>query len=132
LYTLEKYYEFLEKKIDVVEWSGFEIDVSELHPDTFPHQKDAIIWAGRIGRGLIAMSFGLGKTRIAIELAKQVVKKTGDKFLIICPLGVKHQFVNEDGPTLGVNFQYVTSDLDIEMATTDYLITNYERVRDAR
>lgn len=48
--TLQDYYEFLEKKIDVVEWSGFEIDVSELHPDTFPHQKDAIVWAGRIGR----------------------------------------------------------------------------------
>ncbi len=95
LYSLDKYFEFLENKMDVVQWSGFEIDVSDLHPDTFPHQKDAIRWAARIGRGLIAMSFGLGKTRIAIELAKQIVKRTGGQFLMVCPLGVKHQFVNE-------------------------------------
>ena len=128
--TLEDYYKFLENKMDVVEWSGFEVDVDDLHPATFPHQKDAITWAARIGRGLIAMSFGLGKTRIAIELAKQVVKKTDGQFLVVCPLGVKHQFANEDGPILGVKFQYVTSDQDIEMATTPFLITNYERVRD--
>lgn len=128
--TKQAYLKFLESKIDVVEWQGFEIDVSELHSECFPHQKDAIRWAARIGRGLIAMSFGLGKTRIAIELAKQVVNRTGGKFLMICPLGVKHQFINEDGPVLGVNFQYVTSNQDIEMANTPYLITNYERVRD--
>ena len=127
---LTDYYQFLENKMDVVEWSGFEIDVSDLHPDTFPHQKDAIRWAARIGRGLIAMSFGLGKTRIAIELAKQVVTRTDGKFLMICPLGVKHQFTEEDGPVLGVKFQYVTSDQDIKTSNTPYLITNYERVRD--
>lgn len=127
---LEQYYTFLNNKIELADYSGFAIDPVELHPSNFPHQNDAIQWAARLGRGLIAMSFGLGKTAIQIELARLIHQRTGDKFLIVCPLGVKHQFSEEDGPRLGIHFQYVTSDAEIESAATPYLITNYERIRD--
>jgi len=50
--------------------------------------------------------------------------------LQVCPLGVKHQFVEEDGPMVGIEWQYVTSTKEILEATSPYLITNYERVRD--
>ena len=69
-------------------------------------------------------------THDQIEIAKQIYKKTGKPFLIICPLGVKHQFQYEDGPRLGVTIEYITSDDDFALADTPYLITNYERVRD--
>jgi hypothetical protein len=127
---INTYQEFLESKIVDFESVGFDVDPADLHPSTKEHQRDSIIWAAKQGRALIAMSFGLGKTHIQIELAKLIHKMTGDKFLVICPLGVKHQFSVEDGPRLGVDFEYVTSDADIHLSTTPYLITNYERIRE--
>lgn len=125
------YHEFLKTKIDFVDRSGFDVCPANLHPALFPHQRDAILWAARQGRALIAMSFGLGKTRIQIELGRLVLARTpGAKFLVVCPLGVKHQFSEEDGPALGVRFEYVRTDSEIEAAETSYLITNYERIRD--
>ncbi len=124
------YREFLESKIVVAHRDGFDVSAMDIHPECFPHQKDAIKWAAGLGRALIAMSFGLGKTRIQCELARLIHLQTGKKFMVICPLGVKHQFVNEDGPILGVNWQYCTSDDDIKNSQTPFIITNYERVRD--
>jgi DNA modification methylase len=124
------YRQFIEGKITVAERAGFEVDPAELHPSTMPHQRDAILWAARLGRALIAMSFGLGKTHIQIELARLIHERTGKRFLVVCPLGVKHQFAEEDGPRLGVRWLYVRTDAEIQAATSPYLITNYERVRD--
>jgi DNA modification methylase len=124
------YDEFLRSKITVAKKSGFEPDMEKYHPSLMPHQRDAVTWALRLGKALIAMSFGLGKTRQQCEIAKQIVNHTGGKFLVVCPLGVKHQFVEEDGPVMGITWQYVRNDAEIEATQTDYLITNYERVRD--
>lgn len=120
----------LKHKITQVERAGFAADPAGLHPSAYPHQRDAILWALKLGRALIAMSFGLGKTHIQVELARLIHQRTGKAFLVICPLGVKHQFTEEDGPRLGTRWQYVTSDAEIAAADTPYLITNYERVRE--
>lgn len=124
------YRKFLESKVIVAERTGFDGSRSDIHRKCFPHQKDAIQWAVGLGRALIAMSFGLGKTRIQCEIARLVHTETAKKFLVICPLGVKHQFVNEDGPVLGVEWQYCKTDEEVRSAKTPYIITNYERVRD--
>lgn len=124
------YTAFLKSKVKVVHQASLDVAESELHPSAFPHQRDAIRWALRVGKALIAMSFGLGKTHVQVEIARLVVERTGGRFLIICPLGVRHQFTEEDGPRLGVRFQYVRTDAEIEAADTPFLITNYERVRD--
>ena len=124
------YEEFLRTKITIADRSGFEVDPSEIDPSLKPHQSDAVIWAAGLGKALIAMSFGLGKSRIQIALAKMVNQQTGKPFLIVCPLGVKHQFSEEDGPAMGTRWKYVRNDAEIETADTPFLITNYERVRD--
>lgn len=124
------YRNFLESKIVVAKRHGMDVSRADIHPDCFPHQKDAIQWAVSLGRALIAMSFGLGKTRIQCEIARNIHLQTGKKFLVICPLGVKHQFIFEDGPILGVSWEYCKTDDDIKNARTPYIITNYERVRD--
>lgn len=103
---------------------------SDLDPANFPHQSDAIRWAANLGKALIAMKFGLGKTRIQCELARLIHQRTQAPFLVICPLGVKTQFSEEDGPLLGMKWQYVRTDEEVQAAKTPYLITNYERVRD--
>ncbi len=124
------YEAFLKSKIVVASRAGFDVPVSDLHPGNKPHQNDAIRWGASLGRALIAMSFGLGKTRIQCELARLIHARTGKPFLVVCPLGVKHQFAVEDGPTLGMTWQYVRNDAELKAAPTPYLITNYERVRD--
>lgn len=131
---MEEYQKFLRSKIQVVDKVGFDVQDHELNPGNFPHQNASIKWALKMGRALLAMSFGLGKTRIQSEIARIIHERTGKKFLLICPLGVKYQFVNEDGPVLGMKWRYVTCDNDIKFFEREdkdaYFITNYERVRD--
>jgi hypothetical protein len=124
------YRQFLETKIILTERTGFIVNDADLNPENFDHQNAAIKWAASLGRALLAMSFGLGKTRIQSELARLIHERTGKKFLVICPLGVKHQFSEEDGPKLGMVWQYCKTDDDIKNSQSAYIITNYERVRD--
>jgi DNA modification methylase len=128
--TTTDYRQFLENKIVTVSKSGFDIENTELSPSNFPHQNDAIRWALRMGRALIAMSFGLGKTRIQCEIARIIHARFGGPFLVVCPLGVKTQFSEEDGPSLNMHWQYIRTTAEAKAADTPYLITNYERVRD--
>ena len=129
-FDMDAYNDFIANKIDVVHTAGWEIESDEAHPALFPHQQDIVAWAIRHGKGLIAASFGLGKTRIEIDLMRLVHKRTGKKTLIICPLGVRHQFIDADGPEMGVKIKYVRNDAEALASDTPYLLTNYERVRD--
>lgn len=129
----EAYPHFLESKIAITKQAGVDVMYSDLHPGLYQHQCDTVIWALRLGRALIAKSFGLGKTRDQIEIARQLVKRSGQPFLVVCPLGVKHQFSEEDGPAMATDWLYVKTDEDIRQAVSEgkrYFITNYERVRE--
>lgn len=123
------YYEFLKNKLAVALRLGLDY-CGEPNPHLLPHAQIAVRWALRQGRALVAASFGMTKTRMQIDLARQIYIQTGKKVLQICPLGVKHQFQYEDGPTMGIRYAYVTCDDDIYNADTPFLITNYERPRD--
>ena len=127
---LNEYIEFLKNKVQLT--SGDGLKPVDMHPSLFPHQKDIVGWALQRGKALIAAKFGMGKSRIQIELMRQVHAQTGRKVLVICPLGVKHQFIHEDGPAMGVAFQYIGNDEQGLNANTPFLITNYERVRDGQ
>jgi DNA modification methylase len=126
------YLRFLESKVrGKAEAVPCSFDASLIHPSTKPHQRDSILWALNRECALLAESFGLGKTQIQNEIARLLLAAyPGTKFLIVTPLGVRHQFIDEDGPRLGVKWQYVYDDATIQAADTPFLITNYERVRD--
>lgn len=128
----QAYVDFLKSKPEVKRAQGLNIHADEMHESLMPHQRDIVQWALRRERGLIAASFGLGKSRIQIELMRQVHKATGRKTLIVAPLGVRQQFRSEDGPAMGVNFVYVGSDAELVDCESPYLITNYERLRDGQ
>lgn len=132
--STKAYLRFLESKVrGKAEGAPCSFDASLIHPSTKPHQRDSILWALTQECALIAARFGLGKTQIQIEIARLLLAAYPDhKFLIISPLGVRHQFIDEDGPRLGVKWQYVYDDASIEAADTPFLITNYERVRDGQ
>ena len=128
---IDAYYRWIaEAKIDIHSGGGFNLTPTDLHPSLFPHQRDTVIWMLARGKALNASSFGLGKTRIALECLRQIHNRTGGKTLIVCPLGVRSQFTIEDGPAMGMHLQYVRTDAEALAVDTPYLITNYERVRE--
>lgn len=125
----QSYIEFLKGKIPQAEVMGFE-PVSEPHESLKPHQRDIACWAMRGGRRAIFANFGLGKTRINLQVAKWITESKG-RYLIVAPLGVRAEFIDCDGPAMDATVQYVKSDAEIQSAGRDtILITNYERVRD--
>lgn len=128
---LEQYMQFLKDKVQLQKGNSG-IESTEFHPSLFSYQCDIVAWALCRCKGLIAAKFGMGKTRIQIELLRQVHRMTGRKVLVICPLGVKHQFMYEDGPAMDAQFVYIGNDEDGLNADTPFLITNYERVRDGQ
>lgn len=130
--TQHTYQSFLESKIDLAPARPTSLSGAELDPSLFPFQADAVRWALNQQRALIAESFGLGKSSQQIAIAKVLTAHFGKPFLLVCPLGVKHQFTEEDGPRMGTSWQYVRTDDELHETAkrTSYLITNYERVRD--
>lgn len=125
------YKEFLQTKVETAPESGFEIDKSKINKALKPHQRDAVAWAIRGGRRALFESFGLGKTTQEIEFCHQVIREKGGKALIVLPLGVKQEFKHDAVEILGYDApQYVRNMEEVEAATVDILITNYERVRD--
>lgn len=125
----QAYQNLIESKVVTAKFSGFDIDPSELHPSLFDHQRDIVIWCLKGGNRAVFASFGLGKTRIAIETCRQIILREGGKALFIAPLGVRQEFTRNDGPAMGVDIQYCKSMAEVEACETPFIITNYERVR---
>jgi DNA modification methylase len=129
--TKQDYIEFLMGKIPRAEVAGFE-PPSEPHPSLFPHQRDICEWAIRGGRRAVFANFGLGKTRIHLQLAKWVCEKTNGKFLIICPLGVRQEFTQSDGPAMGLDLHFCRTTAEALTSQSNIIVTNYESVRDGK
>lgn len=125
------YKEFLKTKIDLAKETGFTLTKDEINPALKPHQHDAVIWALKGGKRALFESFGLGKTVQEIEFCHQVIKHEGGRALIVCPLGVKQEFVHDAEKLLGYEKpQYIRNMNEVKNTAADILITNYERVRD--
>jgi DNA modification methylase len=125
----QAYLDFLKRKIPQAERKGFE-PPSSPHESLFPHQRDICEWAIRGGRRAIFASFGLGKTRMHLQLAKWVCEQTGGSFLIICPLGVRQEFTQSDGPSMGLKLTFIRRTEEIH--EPGIYVTNYESVRDGK
>lgn len=125
------YDDFLHSKVIVAPESGFDAEPSEVNPALKPHQRDAVLWGCKGGRRALFESFGLGKTAQELEWCRLVVKHTGGRALIVLPLGVRQEFTRDAVELLGMEApQYVRTMEEATAATTDILLTNYERVRD--
>jgi DNA modification methylase len=124
------YKQFLESKIVVAESFGTKIDPETLSPKLLPHQKTIVPWCIEGGRRAIFASFGLGKSMMQLEIAKQVIAITGKPFLICMPLAVVGEF-KRDNEFLqtGLDVEYITDTDRIDTYGTKIYLTNYERVR---
>jgi len=120
---------FLRRKMPRAERGGFE-PPSAADGGLFPHQRDVAAWACRGGRRAVFANFGLGKTRMHLQVARWIVEETGGRYLIVAPLGVRQEFTKVDAPAMGMEIQYVRTDTEVAASKCRVLITNYERVRD--
>lgn len=126
------YQEFILSKIPRAEQAGF-APVSEPHPSLKGHQRDVARWMCVGGRRACFMAFGLGKTRTHLQVALWCIEhQPGKKYLITCPLGVRLQFMREDGPAMGIEMTFCQTDAEVDAANTAVVICNYEPVRDGK
>jgi ribosomal protein S8 len=122
------YQEFLETKQKSHIISGFDIDQNVLNSYLFQFQRFIVHRALKAGKYAIFADCGLGKTLMQLEWAHQVVIKTDQPVLILAPLAVSGQTINE-----GLKFGIEIFKLYPEMNTMEYLspgiyITNYEQL----
>ncbi len=115
------YKTFLETKIKKASQSGFDIQESKLNKMLFPFQKFIVKRMLKQGKGAIFADCGLGKTPMQLEWANQIAKHTKKPVLILTPLAVSGQTIEE-----GVKFhipvkRYNGTDFPIQ-------ISNYEQI----
>ena len=120
-----EYTEFLQTKIKTVQDSGFDIQESELNSKLFDFQKYCVRLALKKGRFALFEECGLGKSFQQIEWAYQVSKYTNQPVLILCPLAVSGQTIQE-GLKLGYTIKKYSNDLDINQS--GIYISNYEQL----
>lgn len=125
------YRDFLASKMVIAKKSGVAIDAEEISAVLKPHQQDAVMWAVQGGRRAIFAAFGLGKTIMQLEWCRIIHAHKGGKMLIVCPLGVKQEFIRDAENLLHMDAPvYVRNMAEAEAAPGWLMITNYERVRD--
>lgn len=127
-----EYNEFLKRKVKLAKSNGFEIDIDELNPALKPHNKLMVKWNVEGGQRANFASFGLHKTVTQLETVRIILTRTGGRGLIIAPLGVRQEFVNDSKNILGwpVPPKFVRTIGECE--ETGIYITNYETVRDGK
>lgn len=116
------YKEFIDNKRHLNEYYGF--DAKYLPDCLFDFQKYIVNYAVKKGRLGVFADTGLGKTRMSIAIANNIVIEKNKKVLILTPLAVAFQFIDE-ARIMGID--------DIEYSkdgkfSKNIVICNYERL----
>lgn len=129
--VMTSYQDFLEQKHISVKPSGFDVEISAISSQLYPFQRDVVVWALRLGKAALFEERGLGKTIQELEWAHQVARHTDRCVLILAPLAVAHQSVQE-AAKFGYALHYVQNDGEITKhhaaSNANVFITNYERL----
>ena len=97
-----EYHDFLKSKIKISEDCGFKVDMSEINQSLKPHNKLMVKWLVEGGRRACFASFGLHKTVTQLEAVRLTLAKGGSgSGLIVCPLSVRQEFVEDSKNILG-------------------------------
>ena len=116
------YEDFLDTKTQAHADSGFEpVWMPEF---LFGFQRDLVEWSVRKGRAAIFADCGLGKTPMQLVWAENVARKTNRRVLILTPLAVAWQTIQEAGK-FGIEAHYSK---DGKLPSSGLVITNYERL----
>lgn len=118
----ENYARFVARKLALNPPTGLS-GPFQLPAGLFQHQVALVEWALRRGRCAIFADTGLGKTRMELAWAHEVVRVAGD-VLILAPLAVAEQTVRE-GAAIGISVQHIREAGDHRPGVN---IVNYERL----
>lgn len=116
------YQEFIESKKHI-SWN-FGFDPVYFPEQIFDFQKEIITRAVKKWRMGIFADTWLGKTRISLSIAKNIVEKTWGRVLILTPLAVAFQFIDE-AKEIGIESIEYSKDWKF---TSSIIICNYERL----
>ena len=116
-----EYQEFLQSKRVSQPPSGFS-PTAPISPMLFDFQRDIVRWAIKRGKAAVFADCGLGKTAIQVEWARHVAAHTGTNVLIVAPLSVAEQTV-EEGDKFGVPVALCRKMSDVRRGVN---VTNYE------
>lgn len=117
-----KYSEFINGKLGMVDRAGIDVPLRDY--GMFPHQVDLTRWALRRGCAAIFADTGLGKSRMQVAWADTVNRETRRDVLILAPLAVAEQTV-EEGHRIGVTITHAREQSDVKPGIN---ITNYDRL----
>jgi len=118
------YDKFLNSKRHNVIECGFDILECELNNNLFDFQKYIVKWLLKLGKGAVFADCGLGKTIMQLEWANKVAKHTNKPVLILAPLAVSAQTIDE-GNKFGINIVKFHIDYNESTGT----INNYEQLK---
>lgn len=117
------YLQFLESKKKRIAESGFEVALQDLNPAMFDFQKHIVQTALKQGKYAIFADCGLGKTLMQLEWANQVSKHTKQPVLVLTPLAVSGQTIQE-GAKFGIHVERLKSDV----FGPGVFVSNYEQL----
>lgn len=121
---IELYRQFLERKKQTIQDSGFRVEEKDLNPILFPFQKYCVTKALKKGRYALFEDCGLGKTIQQLEWSRHIAAHTNKPVLIIAPLAVVGQTIAE-----GEKFGYEVIELDERPIRGGLYITNYDNIK---
>lgn len=119
--SVMEYQEFLKGKIDYGIKHGFE---PLFMPDfLFDFQQALVDWAVKLGRAGIFADCGMGKTPMQLVWAENIIRKTNKPVLILTPLAVSSQTLDE-----AEKFGIEAYRADTRLNPTTIQVTNYEKL----
>lgn len=132
---MKDYNEFLKSKIKISEEYGFTLSMDEINPNLKPHNKLMVKWLVEGGKRACFASFGLHKTVTQLEAVRCTLTKLGGgSGLIVCPLSVRQEFVEDARNILKWSDEQLPRFIRRaeEMQGDGIYLTNYESIRDGK
>lgn len=121
--SIDPYQAFLARKLRHDPATGFR-NLPELPSALFPFQRDIVSWALRRGRAAIFASTGMGKSFMELAWGKGVHDMTGGNVLLLTPLAVAPQMV-EEGRKFGLQAHQCSDQSEVLPGLT---VTNYAKL----
>ena len=114
------YADFIAAKLQRADGHGFEPNTMPSH--LFDFQAELVQWAIRQGRAAIFADCGMGKTPMELAWAENVHRHTGKPVLLLTPLAVGFQVVQE-----AEKFGHEAAQSRTGKPTAPITVTNYEQ-----
>jgi hypothetical protein len=120
---MTEYEALIERKLRYNVEAGFDVHEQFLNSKLFDFQKYIVRRALRAGKFALFVECGGGKTPMQLEWANQVFRNTTMPVIILCPLAVSGQTIEE-----GQKFGYDVRRLGEGESKSGIHITNYEQI----